>query len=239
MALLKSDNVPAIATPFALRDMETQAQSLLLRAKRAADTLLVQAEKEADAIRLKARADGLATGRADGLKKGLEEGKASGHAQAMADGAKRMADLFTTLSSIAETLDKHRRDLESVGIDEVIQLSLSIARKVTKRQAALDPGVLKANLADAMRLAVQAADVRILVHPSQRQLVDDELPAVKLNWPDLKHVELVPDESVELGGCRLITNRGSIDARIDTQLERIVMEMMPDPVPSPGTPGEG
>jgi flagellar assembly protein FliH len=235
MALLKSQNVPTIATPFALRDMELQAQSLLVRAKRAADTLMVQAEKEADSIRLKARADGLAAGRVDGLKKGLEEGKASGHGQAMADGAKRMADLFTTLSAIAQTLDKHRRDLVSAGIDEVVQLSLSIARKVTKRQAALDPAVLKANLADAMRLAVQAADVRILVHPSQRQLIDDELPAVKLNWPDLKHVDLVPDESVEPGGCRLITNRGTVDAQIETQLERIILEMMPDPATdSPG-----
>jgi flagellar assembly protein FliH len=145
----------------------------------------------------------------------------------MADGGKQMAGLFATLSTVAETLDKHRRELESVGIDEVVQLSLSVARRVIKRQAALDPEVLKGNLADAMRLAVAAADVRILVHPSQKQLVDDELPAIRLNWPDLKHVELVPDESVEAGGCRLITNRGTVDAQIDSQLDRIISELMP------------
>jgi flagellar assembly protein FliH len=227
MAVLKSQNVPLTAVSFSIRDMELQAQALLLRAKRAADALMVQAEKEADAIRLKARADGLKTGRDDGLKAGLEEGLNTGHKQAMTEGGKQMAGLFATLSSVAETLDKHRRELESVGIEEVVQLSLSVARRVIKRQAAVDPTVLKGNLADAMRLAVAAADVRILVHPSQKQLIDAELPAIKLNWPDLKHVELVPDESVEAGGCRLITNRGTVDAQIDSQLDRIIKELMP------------
>ena len=93
-------------------------------------------------------------------------------------------------------------DLESAGIQEVVDLAAAIARRVTKRQAAIDPLVLIENVKEAMHLAVQAADVHILLHPQQRLLLEHELPRLKLNWPSLKHVELIDDESVGPGGCR-------------------------------------
>jgi len=109
---------------------------------------------------------------------------------------------------VVEHLDAARRDLEADGIGEVIALATAIARRVTKRQAAIDPAVLTENIREAMKMAVHAADVRIAINPAQRKTVSDELPQLQLNWPNLKHVELIDDPQVVVGGCRILTRNG-------------------------------
>ena len=48
------------------------------------------------------------------------------------------------------------------------------------------------------------------------------LPRLATQWPALEHVELVDDEAIAPGGCRVTTAAGEVDAQIDTQLDRIV-----------------
>jgi flagellar assembly protein FliH len=110
----------------------------------------------------------------------------------------------------------------------VVKLAASIARRVTKLQAAIDPQVLVENLKEAMKLAIQAADVRIVINPEQRKVLLEELPRLQLHWPSVKHVELIDDPTVGPGGCRIITRQGEIDARIEEQLDRVIADLAPD-----------
>jgi hypothetical protein len=50
---------------------------------------------------------------------------------------------------------------------------------------------------------------------------------VKLEFAALEHVELLEDESVSPGGCRLFTRQGLIDADLQSQINRIAEEMLP------------
>jgi flagellar assembly protein FliH len=85
--------------------------------------------------------------------------------------------------------------------------------------------VLIENVKEAMKLAVAAADVRIVVHPSQRETLMNELPRLQMQWPTVKHVELIEDPAVGVGGCRILLRQGEIDARIDEQLDRVIAEV--------------
>jgi flagellar assembly protein FliH len=228
MALIKSTNTPPTLSPFSMRDIEAQATALLRGARRAAEQLLVEAQREADALKLQARAEGLSEGERDGLAKGLEEGRRSGHQAAMNEMKAQLAQVWAALSSAVTQLESARIELEAAGITEVVELSSAIARRVTKRQAAIDPGVLTENIREAMSLAVHAADVRIVINPAQRQTLTQELPKLQLHWPNLKHVELVDDPSISPGGCRVLTRQGEVDAQIDTQLDRVIAELMPE-----------
>jgi flagellar assembly protein FliH len=109
----------------------------------------------------------------------------------------------------------------------VVKLAIAIARRVTKRQGQADPQVLMANLVEAMKLVVHAADVRIAVHPSQQQTLADELPRLRLAWPRLQHVDLVEDASLSPGGCRILTHQAQVDADLDVQLDRVVADLFP------------
>ena len=233
MGLIKSANVPAAAATFSMRDIENHAKAILLRARQQAEALLAEAQREAESLKAQAHAQGLTDGRRDGLAQGKQEGAKAGAAQALAEHKAQLTAAVNALVAASTQFNASRRDLEADGLKEVVALATAVARRVTKRQGLLDPEVLAGNLKEAMKLVAHAADVRIALHPSQRKVLEDTLPALRLTWPDLKHVELTDDPSIAPGGCRIFTARGQVDAELDGQLDRVVADLLP----SAGTEG--
>ena len=227
MGLIKSNLAPSSLSPFSMADIEQAAQRMLLRARGAAEQLLAEAQREADLLKASAVREGFAAGQRDGMLQGLEDGKATGHATALAEVKSQLTLVWQALTEAVQALEASRQDLEAAGLTEVIDLSSNIARRVTKRQAAIDPAVLTENMREAMKFAVQAADVRIVIHPSQLKTMTEELPKLQMTWPNLKHVELMQDASILPGGCRILTRHGEVDAQIDEQLERVIGELLP------------
>lgn len=227
MGLIKANNAPVSAVPFSMKDIEDAARRTLLRACRQAEEVLAAAQAEAEALKEAARAEGFAEGRQQGLVEGDEAGRQSGHEQALAEHRAKLTELVGGLGESLAQLDASRRALEAEGLREVVELAATIARRVTKRQAAIDPGVLEGNLVEVMKLVVHAADVRVAVSPSEKSALESILPRLQLQWPALEHVELVADPDLVPGGVRVSTRGGEIDASLDEQLDRIVMELLP------------
>ncbi len=228
MGLIKSENTPIGLSPFSMRDIEVQAQILLARARKAADQLLADAQKEAETIRQTAKTEGLVEGKRQGFSQGNEEGKKSGHQAALTESKAQLTAMWNALSAAVTQIDLARRDLESAALREVVDLASAIARRVARRQAKIDPVVLLENLQEAMKLAVQSADVRIIVNPAQRKTLNEELPRLQLLWPNVSHVEVLGDPDVAAGGCRILTREGEVDAQIDVQLDRVINDLLPD-----------
>jgi len=229
MGLIKAEHAPSSLVPFSMKDVENQAKAILLRARQQAERLLAEAQAEAELLRQQAKADGLAEGRREGTAKGLEEGKTSGHDQALAQHAAAMTSLVNALTNAAAQLNASRQELEANALVEVVELAAAIARRATKRQGMIDGGVLTENLREAMRLVVHASDVRIAVHPAQKKTLEAELPNLRLAWPQLKHVELTEDATLVPGGCRIFTAHGMVDGDLETQLDRVIDELLPKP----------
>ncbi|CAN5365631.1 hypothetical protein BH10PLA1_BH10PLA1_08890 [soil metagenome] len=227
MGLIKSTNAPAAITPFSMNDIEAAAKRILVRAQQKAEQLIAEAQAEAAGLKEQAFADGFTEGRKSGLAKGNEDGQRSGHAAAIAEHREKLSKLIEAISGSITTFDESRRKLVSDGLSEVVKLAVGIARRVTKQQGIIDPRVLEANLSAAMKLVVHAADVRVAVNPVQKATLADVLPRLQLSWPNLEHVELIEDAKLAPGGCRVFTPQGHIDADLDTQLDRLVSELLP------------
>src|SRR5688572_21957044 len=189
MGLIKSANAPVAMIPFSMKDIETQARALIARAKERAEGLLIEAQKEAEQLKASAKVEGLVEGKREGLAKGLEEGRKNGAQQALSEHRTQLANLINSLTQTAADIDASRLQLEADALTEVIDLAVAIARRVTKRQGVIDPQVLVANVNEAMKLVVSSADVRIALHPSQRQYFLDALPNLQTTWPALRHVQ--------------------------------------------------
>jgi flagellar assembly protein FliH len=239
MGLIKSINVPASLSPFSMRDIENQARAILAAAKERAEMLLGEAQLEAEKLKAEARAAGAVQGKAEGLAQGLEEGRKTGHDQALAEHRVKMTEVVTALSAACAELDASRRHLEADALQDVIELSIAIARRVTKRQAQIDHAVMTENLREAMKLVVHASDVRVVVNPKQKATLEAELPRLKMSWPKLDHVTIVEDATLAQGGCRIITPGGSIDADLDDQLDRVIADLLPEGSASPDPSARG
>lgn len=238
MGLIKSANTPPSLTPFSLADIEHQAKRILLRAQHQAEQLLAGAQAEAETLKQEGREQGLMEGRREGTAEGLEQGKQAGHQQALNEHRGQLQQAMQALTAVITSLDTGRADLDASALAEVVQLSIAIARRVTKRQGMIDPGVLTANLKDAMRLVIDSSDVRIAIHPEQRATLDAALPELRMQWPNLARVHVLEDASLEQGGCRVFTEHGLIDAGLSGQLDRIAAELLPS-VPLSAPSGSG
>lgn len=213
--------------PFSMKDIETQARALIARAKERAEALLIEAQHEAEQLKAAARAEGVAEGKREGLAKGLEEGRRNGAQQALGEHRSQLANLIKALTQSAADLDGSRQRLEAEALKEVIDLAVAIASRITRRQGLIDPQVLIENVGEAMKLVVSSSDVRIALHPSQKQYLLDVLPNLQATWPALKHVQLIDDDSLAPGGCRVFSRGGQIDADLNGQLDRVVADLLP------------
>jgi flagellar assembly protein FliH len=227
MGLIKSQNAPVAMAPFSMKDIENHARAILLRARRQAEQLLAHAQAAGEALKKAAREEGFAVGRVEGVAKGLEDGRKSGHDAALGEHRANLSALVQSLTNAASSLEKSRLALEADGLCEVIELSAAISRRVTKRQGLIEADVLIANLTEAMKLVSHKSDIRIALNPSQKTTLLAELPNLQMTWPHLKHVELIEDAAIAPGGCRVHTTHGMIDATLDTQLDRVIAELLP------------
>jgi len=229
MGLIKAEATSTAGlAAFSMADIERHAKAILLRARAKADQILYETQIAADEIRRSAQAEGIAVGFEEGIAKGMEEGGKLGHQQALDENRVQMTAIIGALAAAAAELDAHRRDMEAALIRDVVDLSVKISERVTKRQGQLDPAVLTGNVTEALNLVTGAHDVRIAIHPTQRGVLDDVMPRLKLEFPTLQHVELVDDAALAPGGCRVFTRQGVIDADLDAQLNRIASELLPN-----------
>jgi flagellar assembly protein FliH len=210
-----------------MKDIEQQARAILMRAQQQAEQLLTDAQHAAEALKEEQKALGYAEGKKTGFSAGLEEGKKSGHQQALNEHKQQLTQLINGLTTASKELNASRKQLEATATTEVVKLAVAIARRVTKRYGELDPNVLTANVSEAMKLVVQSTDIRIAVHPSQRDTLTKALPQLKLIWPALEHVSLGDDATIAQGGCRISAGQGHVDANLDTQIDRIASELLP------------
>ncbi|MBV8782303.1 MAG: hypothetical protein JO353_12980 [Phycisphaerae bacterium] len=227
MGLIKSANAPTTLSSFSLKDIEDHARSILLKARLQAEQLLVAAQEEGEAIKKAAHVEGLNEGKKQGMAEGIAAGQKAGAEQALAAHNAALAKLIQSLSTAASSLNAAQNQLQEQAANSVVQLAINIARKATHVRGQSDPSVLMANVETAARLVVESNDVRIVVHPQQRQTLADALPKLKLNWPALAHVEIVDDPSIEPGGCVVRTRGGLIDADLNIQIDRIAAELLP------------
>ena len=227
MGLIKSTNVPTSASPFSMADVEKAAKGMLLRARQQADQLLAAAQVEGEKLKAEAKVQGMAEGMREGHCPRAGAGRKAGEQQALNEHKTQLQQAVAALNQAATTLNTSRGDLESAALQEVVKLAIAIARRVTKRQGLIEPQVFTTNLEEAMKLVVQQAGLRIVIHPSQRKTLDAALPKLGLKWPSLKHVEVVEDAEIAPGGCRIVTCQGQINADLDVQLDRVVADLLP------------
>lgn len=230
MPVIKAEQIPVHqVNPFSMADIEKHAKAIVIAAKVRAERFIHAAQQEAEELKRKAHAEALVEGKKEGLAQGIEAGRKLGKDEALAEQREQLAGLVATLTQMTHELDASRLKLESDAQQAVVALAIAIAERVTKRQGLLDPEVAKANVEEALRLVVHSTDVRIAIHPSQKDQLAEVLPRIMAQWPNLKHVDLIADGTLEPGGCRVFSGGGQIDGDLQLQLDRIARELVPAP----------
>lgn len=189
---------------------------------------------ETESIRKAAYDDGFTSGKKAGFDAGKIEGLSAGKDEAMA-AAKRelkpkLGELNKLLTSLSHSLNEEDYKLEKTLMELVEHIACAVIRK----ELALDPGSLMKVIKETISALPPSRDnIKIYLNPRDKPFADDAISAGGENW----HV--MPDEEVEVGGCRVVTEHSEADMTVENRIQSVLEQLYEQQVltPKPGEPG--
>ena len=144
---------------------------------------------------------------------GVREGEAAGRQRAAAE----LQPVIDRLGRAIDEIGGLRSRLRAEAEADLIQLSLAIARRVLRRELAIDPEALHGLILGALEKLSGQEISRVRVHPAHAALVTESLRQSSSS----DKVQVIPDASRELGTVVFETQRGNLDASVESQLQEI------------------
>jgi flagellar assembly protein FliH len=200
--------------PLSSFEEEAVAKSELEKAREILRGALAEREK----IRERARQEG--------YERGLAEGRDAAAAQERERLAREAAPLGDVLRAAARGVAERRAELLAEAERELLRLSVRIAEKIVKAEAASGPRVTLENVRRAAGLAVRRRELLIRVNPEDVAALETFLPELRRELVDLVDARIEADPAVARGGAVVATPEGAVDARLRTQLDEIERELL-------------
>jgi flagellar assembly protein FliH len=175
---------------------------------------------ELEDVERRAYEEAFAKGREAGLAAGRAAGKAE-YDQAVANANAQAARLEKLLNSLARPLEDIDEQVES----ELVNLALTVARQLVRRELRIDPSQVIAIVREAVALLpASTRDIRVHLHPEDAAVVRERLatPTGERAWT------IVEDPVTTRGGCRVTTDTALIDARLETRMQAVINEILGD-----------
>ena len=152
---------------------------------------------------------------AAGFKKGQGEGKASGE--------KEILNNAKLLDELLESLSQPYKDMDHEVGQQLVNLSISIARQLVRRELKIDPSQIMGVVQEALTvLPVGSRDVKVCLHPDDVLVIKNMLTQSEgsRSW------SLVDDPGLMRGDCRILTETSQIDASLDKRLAAIAAKIL-------------
>jgi len=211
---------------FNFEDLRHQAEAQLAAAKAEAASIVERARRDAEALRITAHADAREAGRQEGLKDAATQ---------IEQRARKLADerlgqqLNTALPALtqAAALLRGERDRWLARWEQAaIELGIAVAEKIVKAELAARPERVREMVAAALELTVGQAQLRVYVNPHDRVFLGDRADQVVQSLTACASAQLIDDPALAPGDCRIETQHGEVDARLETMLQRIAEELL-------------
>lgn len=160
--------------------------------------LVSRAQEEAETIRANAQKEGYESG----IQKANE-------------------DLETLRETLQGFIDA-KQEIYQVLAPKILEISIDIAQKVVKKEIEQDPQVILNIIFEILDgLSIEEPKININVNPIEVDLLKAEVPDYLHGLGSEAKVNIIGDESLEVGDAVIHTLNGVIDATIPTQFDII------------------
>lgn len=186
-----------------------EAEGILQQTQQEAERVLMEARMEAANILSEAQQK-ITILEENAYTQGFQAGEMAGKENMLASVGQSQSVLKAALSS--------RNEIIKNSESEVVELVISIAKKVVKTETKLNKEILVHVVRDALKRLGEQPEVHIHVHPDEVEILHNNLSQLK---ELVLNIVIEPDETVESGGCVIHSQAGSIDSQLKTQFENI------------------
>ncbi len=196
-----------------VKNSEITAKKLLDDTKITADNIINTAKITADTVINKAKEDGYQQGYKLGYNEGYEYG--INEASEEAASIRKNADIY---------LESCRTETEAYikkKHQEILQLSLTIARQIIKSEVMINPDIVNKISENVLAQATDRTHVILKVNPADFNVVRNKKDDLSIYVESPNNLFIIADSSVTQGSVKAETPSGFIDGDINTQLDMI------------------
>lgn len=165
--------------------------------------------------------DKLALLEKEAYEKGFAQGEKDGLELGIAKAEKMTSNLEILLEEISQLRSKIGKQYER----EIVALVHSIAKTIIQTQANFSESLVRDTILAALELTAEKSDITIKINPDDFEYVEKVRPELFSKQPNLKALVITSDAAIGRGGCVLETPGGDVDARIETQLDKILQSL--------------
>jgi flagellar assembly protein FliH len=198
---------------FDLTDMAAQAEDYLGTVRRHAVQIVEQAKQEAAAVRQDAEAAGRRAAE-QAIERILDEKV-----------AKQMKTLTPALQAAVKQVEDAKQEWLRHWESSAVDLAVAIAGRLVRGELQRRPEISAAWIREALQLAAGSGDVTVRLNPADQETLERQVKQLAAVFAPLATVNVMADEAITAGGCRVITEFGAVDQQLETQLERVKQEL--------------
>lgn len=211
---------------FNFDDLRRQCDEFVENARRQAQGILSEATRAAEAIRSQARAEGNAAGQQQGLAAAHQLIETRADEIAALKTQEQLRTVLPAFHAAVKALELERDRWLATWEKAAIRLSAAIAAKILRQELSQRPELALSIVREALQLAMGQPDVKLRLHPLDLEQFHDCGEDAVARLGAVGTATLVADENISRGGCLIETHHGVIDARLETQVERITSELI-------------
>ncbi|NMC20208.1 MAG: hypothetical protein GYA33_07275 [Thermogutta sp.] len=199
--------------PFNFEDLTVRAERYLEGIRGEAAKIIASAHKEAVAVRKRAEEEGRLAARQESAK------------IAAADLERRLATLLPALREAVKQIEEAKQSFLSQWEKGAVRLAGAIAAKLVRREVERDPQVAWPLVREALESAAGAPHLRLRLHPLDHAALAPQAEKLLKELSPLGTAEIISDQAITRGGCRVETQFSVIDQQFERQLARIEEEL--------------
>lgn len=143
----------------------------------------------------------------------------------MADqAAQDQANFLTACQSLAEAcqkLDTHRKELLRQGRGEIVNLIITLTKKVIAQELDTPRNIIATTLENALEQAIVSEEFYVSLHPDDLAFAEDKAPEIIAAIRGLDRIVFEADKNITRGGCLVESKVCLVDATVETQLESL------------------
>ncbi len=162
---------------------------------------------------------GHAAGQRDGFKRGFEAARQQIAREQARQRAEAVDQVSVRATQLTAALGEQFAAMEQSIADELIDLSVELARQVLRRALRVERDVIVTVVQEAVAALIdERANFSVHVNPADLAHVGETLGTVLAG----RNGRLVADATIDAGGCRVLSPGAEVDSTLDSRWRRVL-----------------
>jgi flagellar biosynthesis/type III secretory pathway protein FliH len=149
----------------------------------------------------------------------FQKGFLEGQGVALESQHAEVADVVQSMIRAVAEIRSLRQEIYRSIEREVVELALSIARKVVCQEIKINPEVAGCVAREALSQVDVPGKIKIRLNPADLEFITSTQGQISALQQEMDNVTFEAEEGITRGGCLIETKLGDIDARIERQFQ--------------------